>query len=446
MEKLWYRVLVAIFLASMEAKRFLPSGPLIVAYANWAQCDDKMLRVAENGANVLIWFSVNLGEVKGNAAITGSNQPDYQCVAEVAAKLRDRGLATSHLISIGGWNSPHPVTTPKLSGAEWWAVWEHWNQHVVARPSLGFHGFDGIDWDLEGNDDPESPYNQFTLDTLDIMGTMSVKAKQAGYVVGMAPAQSYLDVTTNKFDLSLRHGYPSFHHDFKYHGMNTYAYVLAKYKHTTLQRTCATNNHNGPHPTDTRPDDEVALPDLLNFIQHESETEGAGGIFSSGDGTQQQGQEGDAVGQGGCSADVVTPTFDFVCVQLYEGWSRANYYVGEVGIPPAKYLSDLIKNMEEGWTVEFAEEPTAHLPSQLLQVPATQLVIGLANGWTGLGKDQKFLLLLPESLREAYEGLSQNEKPKGFMFWNANDEGLTPPGTNTPLYLASSLNGFLQTR
>jgi hypothetical protein len=29
--------------------------------ANWGQCDDKLVEVAEDGVNVLIWFSINLG-------------------------------------------------------------------------------------------------------------------------------------------------------------------------------------------------------------------------------------------------------------------------------------------------------------------------------------------------------------------------------------------------
>lgn len=67
--------------------------------------------------------------------------------------------------------------------------WNYWNRHIAARPSLGFFGFDGFDWDIEGNDDEESPYNQFTVACLDLMGEMSQLAKvRDGYFVTMVPA------------------------------------------------------------------------------------------------------------------------------------------------------------------------------------------------------------------------------------------------------------------
>ena len=124
----------------------------------------------------------------------------------------------------------------------------------------GFHGFDGLDWDVEGNDDVASPRNAFAPRCLRWMGRFSQRAKQAGYVVAMAPAgttaphpisfcctdplttfvaaladhavllslprlslslavlarthgaESYLDPTTALFDLSLTHAYPEWSH------------------------------------------------------------------------------------------------------------------------------------------------------------------------------------------------------------------------------------------
>ncbi len=90
--------------------------------------------------------------------------------------LRQLQAPTTHLLSIGGWDAPHPdtlvdgrVRPPLLlpwsaAGAAygmsghpaglqtWWRVFQRWNEAVAAQPALGFHGFDGIDWDLEGND------------------------------------------------------------------------------------------------------------------------------------------------------------------------------------------------------------------------------------------------------------------------------------------------------
>jgi hypothetical protein len=31
-----------------------------------------------------------------------------------------------------------------------WEAFKSWNDHFVARKHLDFHGYDGIDWDIEG--------------------------------------------------------------------------------------------------------------------------------------------------------------------------------------------------------------------------------------------------------------------------------------------------------
>eukprot|EP00041_Stephanoeca_diplocostata_P018351 m.383972 g.383972 ORF g.383972 m.383972 type:complete len:153 (+) comp20985_c0_seq23:1308-1766(+) len=127
----------------------------------------------------------------------------------------DEGMEVIHVVSIGGWNAPHPDVS--LSGLDWWKIWQEWNEHTVARPAVGWHGFSGFDWDVEGNDDVDSPFNVFSLAELDLMGTMSVAAKRAGYLVAMAPAQSYLDSATSDFSLSVSYA-PSWKGDFPYHG------------------------------------------------------------------------------------------------------------------------------------------------------------------------------------------------------------------------------------
>merc|ERR1719240_2127264 len=141
--------------------------------------------------------------------------------------------------------------------------------------------FDGFDWDLEGNDYPNSVWNHFTPATLDIVVDMSAKAKENGYIVTMAPAQSYLDTTTNNFSLSLTHSYPDYHPDFHYRGQNCYAYILA------------------------------AAP---------------------------------------------SGTFDFIVIQLYEGWSRASQAVQE-GEEPSRYLKRSAAAYTSGWTVDFGNNP-----------------------------------------------------------------------------------------
>lgn len=34
----------------------------------------------------------------------------------------DEGLEVTHMVSIGGWNAPHPHVT--VSGKKWWRVWQ----------------------------------------------------------------------------------------------------------------------------------------------------------------------------------------------------------------------------------------------------------------------------------------------------------------------------------
>jgi len=129
------------------------------------------------------------------------------------------------MISVGGWDAPHPVGgTP----TQFFNSWKNWNENTVSRP--GFEGgFDGIDWDLEGNDDVASPWNYLSKETLDIVGGMSSLAKAAGYLVTLVPCESYFDVSTSGFSRNLSLTYPDWHTDFNYHGRNPYSYLWSRY-------------------------------------------------------------------------------------------------------------------------------------------------------------------------------------------------------------------------
>jgi hypothetical protein len=190
---------------------------VIAGYQNWGACNaTETITSVESGVNVILWFSINLaGSAAGVPNIVGG--PDYSCVKEVADELEQRGLETTHLITIGGWDAPHPNET--WTGGEWFAVWDEWN-NALPRP------FDGFDWDLEGNDALDSPFNTFTEATLNIVVDMSVAAKASGKLVTMVPAQSYLDPTTSEFSQSLLNAYSDWHPTFTYHGLNSYAYFL----------------------------------------------------------------------------------------------------------------------------------------------------------------------------------------------------------------------------
>ncbi|KNC76806.1 hypothetical protein SARC_10713 [Sphaeroforma arctica JP610] len=371
------------------------SDKLIVGYASWKQCDDYIITAVENGINVVVWFSINLAVCEGEQTITGA-VPDLDCVARTVATLRARGYDdVVHMISVGGWNSPLPDTT--YSGQSWFKYFHKWNNEVVARPQMGWHGFDGIDWDPEGSNDVSLPSNHFTVARMDLIGEMSVAAKRAGYLVSLAPAQSYLDMSMPDFDLNVDHAPTYWMHDFKYHGLNTYAYWLARYGHT------------------------------IQF----------------------------------CGATVAT--FDWVGLQLYEGWSRANYELSHEGKDVTQYLTMLITGMRDGWEVQFENVPGLETKAQTISVTPSRLLIGLANGWTtpytttdhasvdsNEGEQEtvpKFLLLLPEQLEKAYQAMPVEIQPRGFMFWNIADEGeVINQATGERLFMAKGLNKFLQVR
>ena len=74
------------------------------------------------------------------------------------------------------------------------------NARVVAS-LLSCRGFDGIDWDIEGNDNETDAANYFSPGQLNLMGEMSALARADGFAVSLTPCESYLDVSTPAFDL-----------------------------------------------------------------------------------------------------------------------------------------------------------------------------------------------------------------------------------------------------
>lgn len=382
----------------MSIKRPELPSRIIVGYANWNQCDDKIIEAVQNGVNVVIWFSINLAvSATGEPEIT--NGPDMDCVGDVMKSIRELGLETVHLISIGGWNSPHPDTTH--SAETWFNYWNNWNRNIAARPSKGFYGFDGFDWDVEGNDTPSSVYNHFTVECLDLMGRMSQLAKSSGeYLVAMAPAESYLDPNMASFDRSLLHEYEEWETlqpGFAYHGLNTYAYLLDRY-----------GNYNESNHTPSICEDN-GQDDITTAV-------------------------------------VEKPTFDFVTVQLYEGYSHAEYATQVEKQSPVKYVTDFVKRMQIGWQIDFSKDAELNYPcSRTIALESTRLVVGLANGWAG---DGKFFLMYPEEVGAAYSILEEvGEAPRGFAFWNIKDEGIASPrAPHIPVWMATGLNQFLKIR
>ena len=203
---------------------------IIAGYAT--ACPGRVAESVREGTNVVIWsFISHLAADNTTDPPTPVIEHDLNgtCIGQLALDLERDGLPTTHLVSIGGWNAPHADTT--FSGDEWYATWSEWNDALFSDVD-GFGGFDGIDWDLEGDDDLASATNEFTLDCLRLMGDMSAAAKRAGKVVSLVPPESYLDVSETRFDRALTFAYdewapPLLPAPFTYHGRNAYAYLLA---------------------------------------------------------------------------------------------------------------------------------------------------------------------------------------------------------------------------
>lgn len=213
----------------------MPQRPLppkvVIGYAT--SCDEKVAQAVRNGVNVVIWsfmeihsavnpnVKTNTDEEEPLVLTVKWNSLDPTRIRKLIHDLDEEGYSdTIHLVSFGGWNGPHLDT--RISCERWFDMW------MGVAKDVGFHG---IDWDLEGHDDKQSPTNTFSLECLDMMGCISRMAKERGYLIGVAPPQSYLDTHNSKFSRSVvlvdedRH----WHNDFHYFGSNVYAYLLAKY-------------------------------------------------------------------------------------------------------------------------------------------------------------------------------------------------------------------------
>jgi hypothetical protein len=140
-------------------------------------------------------------------------------------------------------------------------------------------------------------------------------------------------------------------------------------------------------------------------------------------------------------------TFDFITIQLYEGYSHAEYRVRQAGEAAEAVVLDWVKRLQAGWEVQFGADRELQYEKAVdrIQVPSSRLVIGVANGWAG---DGKFFFLSTEHLAEVYRVLSaEGVAPKGFAFWNILDEGKPSPLEPTrPVWLASGLNTFMKIR
>ncbi len=202
-----------------EPRRALPEK-LLIGYAT--NCNEKVVQAVQNGVNVVIWSFVEMlfsdGDRKKDARCVTTF--DIDCAKSMIQQLDEKGYRdTVHLVSFGGWNGPH--LPDALDVIDMYQAWKN----------LVGETFHGVDWDLEGHDDLQSPTNVFSIKCLEAMGRFSELAKRDGYIVGMAPPQSYLDIDTSRFSRSVNLTDPDrgWHEEFHYFGYNVYAYLLSKY-------------------------------------------------------------------------------------------------------------------------------------------------------------------------------------------------------------------------
>jgi len=172
---------------------------------------DKVRKSVHDGVNVVIWAFMDI--VAATAADSASSSThrelqesassrpharirtglDLEGIRQLIQELDQDGEHSHvvHLVSFGGWNGPH--LDPHLSAEEWFACF---------KENVGdiFHG---VDWDLEGNDDLDSPYNVFTVECLDKMGHISKLMKDGmyhsfyGYLFVLSNIQSMFCLTNN---------------------------------------------------------------------------------------------------------------------------------------------------------------------------------------------------------------------------------------------------------
>ena len=203
--------------AEYPPRRELPSK-VIVGYAT--ECNEQVVTAVKQGVNVVIWAFYHLSP-NGRANDAELQKVDVACIQNMMQDLDQQGYSdTVHLVSMGGWNGRHldPYFT---SASQWFDAWKAMVGHV----------FHGIDIDFEGDDDMTSEHNYLSVAELDLVGGIMELAKQDGYIITMAPAQSYLDIHSKRFSRYLNTTDPDrqWHKDFDHFGENLYAYWLAKY-------------------------------------------------------------------------------------------------------------------------------------------------------------------------------------------------------------------------
>jgi chitinase len=240
---------------------------------------------------------------------------------------------------------------------------EKWCEVFMKFNEVNGFIFDGIDWDYEGNDNLDAPTSKFTLQTLDIMADFTTEAKSQGLIVSMAPAESYLDATA----------YPG-----------------------SIDATFSLRLDLPPRAW-TSPEDL----DVIKGFSHAGRQCYAYVLAKAG-----------------------VESFDFISIQLYEGYSPYVYDVSRRKTNPVEAIMERVDGFVGGYVVNGMPLSSSSSPeSYEVKIPLSKLVIGVANRWAD---GVKFCKIDPKTLRDAYVSTKKEYIGEGFlgvMFWTVNEEG-----------------------
>jgi beta-glucosidase len=134
---------------------------------------------------------------------------------------------------------------------------------------------------------------------------------------------------------------------------------------------------------------------------------------------------------------------DLISMQFYESYSQAACAVRHRSITPHDYLIQYIQGLKsagEAFFVDFSDDTSVNMPSQLVRLPLSKLLLGFANGWAH--DSPKALLIYSTEVKAAYTSLmaAGHNLPRGIMFWTIDEEG------NHDIFLTPGLNDILQIR
>ena len=151
---------------------------------------DAVRQAVHDGVNIVIWSFIDVVRIDYATYTSSSKQfrhrvlesEDLQSFYTITTTINLTAVRSLidelymsgygdvlHFASVGGWNGAHIDTN--IPPIQWYRVFTE----IVGDM------FDGIDWDLEGNDVLTSPYNVFTLECLTHMGTISQLANQGTF-------------------------------------------------------------------------------------------------------------------------------------------------------------------------------------------------------------------------------------------------------------------------